>query len=137
MFARRLTLPCALLIITLVSGLIAQETAKDEVDTATAPVELDGVELFRVRGVSSYLARERAEDIRKRLIELAAEAGRFLGGQFFDGLALSHVHDYTRTVARRQAIKERGSSDPHHHRPLSFNCGSEDPRSFRYALTTS
>ena len=39
-----------------------------EVEVTTAPVELDGVELFRVRGVSSLPAEERARRIRDRLV---------------------------------------------------------------------
>jgi small-conductance mechanosensitive channel len=53
----------------------AQETAGPAVETeiATAPVELDGAVLFRVRGTSSLPAQERARIIRDRLIAVAAD----------------------------------------------------------------
>jgi small-conductance mechanosensitive channel len=55
---------------------IAQEPAAappDEGEVATAPVELDGTVLLRVRGVSSLPAAERARLIRERLIEVAGD----------------------------------------------------------------
>jgi small-conductance mechanosensitive channel len=51
----------------------AQERATPEAEVATAPVELDGTVLFRVRGVSSYPAEERARAIRGRLADVAAD----------------------------------------------------------------
>jgi hypothetical protein len=42
---------------------------QDEI--VTAPVELDGVALFRVRGVTSYPAETRARLIRDRIIAVA------------------------------------------------------------------
>jgi small-conductance mechanosensitive channel len=53
----------------------AQQTAAGsgiETEIATAPVELDGVVLFRVRGVSSYPAETRARLIRDRIAAIAA-----------------------------------------------------------------
>ena len=44
-----------------------------ETDIATAPVEFDGAELFRVRGVSSLPAEARARLIRDRLTAVAAD----------------------------------------------------------------
>jgi small-conductance mechanosensitive channel len=44
-----------------------------EAEIATAPVELDGSELFRVRGVSSLPAATRANRIRERLATVAAD----------------------------------------------------------------
>lgn len=44
-------------------------------DTPTAPVELDGNVLFRVRGVSSYPAERRAEGIRDRVASAASNTG--------------------------------------------------------------
>ena len=44
-----------------------------EESTPTAPVELDGVELFRVRGVSSFPAERRAQAIRDRIAAAAAD----------------------------------------------------------------
>ena len=55
--------------------LVAQAPADSgsEAEVVTAPVELDGVELFRVRGVSSLPAAERAQLIHDRLIDVAAD----------------------------------------------------------------
>src|SRR5688572_23894026 len=55
---------------------IAQDPAAppaDEGEVLTAPVELDGAFLLRVRGVSSLPAAERARLIRERLIEVAGD----------------------------------------------------------------
>jgi small-conductance mechanosensitive channel len=75
MFASRLALPLLVLIASLTADarLAAQETAGAEAEIATAPVELDGTVLFRVRGVSSFPAAERARTIRDRLVEVAAD----------------------------------------------------------------
>ncbi len=40
---------------------------------ATAPVVIDGVELFRIRGVAAYPAAQRAADITNRIIAVAAD----------------------------------------------------------------
>jgi small-conductance mechanosensitive channel len=53
--------------------LLAQAPAESDAEVVTAPVEVDGVALFRVRGVSSLPAAERATVIRGRLIEVAAD----------------------------------------------------------------
>jgi small-conductance mechanosensitive channel len=55
----------------------AQETGVAGVETeiATAPVEFDGVVLFRVRGVSSLPATARARLIQERLATVAADRG--------------------------------------------------------------
>jgi small-conductance mechanosensitive channel len=47
--------------------------AQPEEEVATAPVELDGTVLLRVRGVSSLPAAERARLIQERLTEIAAD----------------------------------------------------------------
>src|SRR4051812_14814070 len=44
-----------------------------ETEVATAPVEIDGELLFRVRGVTSFPAKERAAAIQKRIEQLAAD----------------------------------------------------------------
>lgn len=44
-----------------------------DADAVDAPVEIDGTVLFRVRGVSSYPAEVRADLIRKRIEEAAAD----------------------------------------------------------------
>ena len=51
-----------------------QGSASDDSDVVTAPVTLDGVELFRVRGVSSYSAEARAGVIADRIAAAAADA---------------------------------------------------------------
>lgn len=48
--------------------------AADGDEVATAPVEIDGVVLFRVRGVSSYPAAARAQLIRERIVALASDS---------------------------------------------------------------
>jgi small-conductance mechanosensitive channel len=61
--------------LTAVGRLQAQESgrgaAADEV--ATAPVEIDGAVLFRLRGVSSFPAEERARAVSKRIVAAAAD----------------------------------------------------------------
>ena len=57
------------------AGLSAQQAsppAASEQTVATAPVELDGAVLFRVRGVSSFPADSRAASITERLVGLAS-----------------------------------------------------------------
>ena len=58
----------------------AQDTAKDaaarahpEAEFRSAAVEIDGVELFRVRGTQSFPAEERAEGIVQRIVALAKD----------------------------------------------------------------
>ena len=51
----------------------AQQPATPEVEFPLAPVEIDGRELFRVRGVSAYPAETRAALIAQRLGDLAAD----------------------------------------------------------------
>jgi small-conductance mechanosensitive channel len=53
----------------------AQEASVGQADAeaATAPVEIDGVTLFRVRGVSSLPAEQRARAIEERLTAVAAD----------------------------------------------------------------
>src|SRR5688572_11746536 len=55
-------------------ALSAQERPADpaaEAEVATAPVVIDGVELFRVRGVSSYPAAARAGLIQNQIVRVA------------------------------------------------------------------
>jgi small-conductance mechanosensitive channel len=47
--------------------------ASGEAEVVTAPVELDGIVLFHVRGVTSYPAETRARMIRDRIIAVAAD----------------------------------------------------------------
>jgi small-conductance mechanosensitive channel len=53
----------------------AADLAQLEHDTPTAPVMVDGVQLFRVRGVSSFPAGERARTIAGRIRAIAANPG--------------------------------------------------------------
>src|SRR5690349_10042745 len=46
--------------------------AESAVEQPTAPVVVDGVTLFRVRGVSSYPPERRAAEIAKRITDVAA-----------------------------------------------------------------
>jgi len=55
------------------NGVKAQDSAAVDAEIATAPVELDGALLFRVRGVTSYPAEARARVIRERLEAVAAD----------------------------------------------------------------
>jgi small-conductance mechanosensitive channel len=71
----------AVLLLTLVAGLgtgsrlqaQAADRGEQQGDVSTAPVEVDGVELFRLRGVSSYPAEVRAGSVRDRIIAAAAD----------------------------------------------------------------
>jgi small-conductance mechanosensitive channel len=58
-----------------VARLQAQERARPAVEdeVVTAPVDVDGVVLFQVRGVSSYPAGLRARLVRDRIVALAAD----------------------------------------------------------------
>ena len=47
--------------------------AESNIELPTAPVMVDGVTLFRVRGISSYPAERRAADISKRIADVAAD----------------------------------------------------------------
>ena len=72
---RTFALPSALilaLVVSLVPGQGAAQSPAAEADIVTAPVELDGRVLFRVRGASSLPAETRAATIRERLIAVAA-----------------------------------------------------------------
>jgi small-conductance mechanosensitive channel len=75
--ARSCCLPLLLSLALLLAGpvrLTAQGAADAiESDVETAPVELDGIRLFNVRGVSSYPAAERARLIRERITAIAAD----------------------------------------------------------------
>ena len=51
----------------------SQEAPASEIDVVTAPVELDGEILFRVRGVSSLPAAERAKRIREQIVAVAKD----------------------------------------------------------------
>jgi hypothetical protein len=58
----------------------APPPASAEVDVATAPVEIDGHVLFRLRGVSSYPAAKRAQLVTDRIVEAAADPAMSVDG---------------------------------------------------------
>jgi small-conductance mechanosensitive channel len=67
------TLVLVLLVaLTAAVPLAAQDRAADD-EVVTAPVEIDGVVLFRLRGVSSYPAAVRAQMVSERIIAAAAD----------------------------------------------------------------
>ena len=60
------------MILSIANGQIAfSESVNKETDFQTAPVRIDGVVVFPVRGVASYAARERAAAIEKRIEDVA------------------------------------------------------------------
>jgi small-conductance mechanosensitive channel len=73
----RLLLCAALLVPLLARGVAGGATAVAEVDAEatppTAPVELDGVVLFRVRGISVHPAEQRARAIAERIAAFARD----------------------------------------------------------------
>jgi small-conductance mechanosensitive channel len=75
--AKRTAVLPLLLVACLAAGvqLYAQGTGRSsaEEDVATAPVVIDGVELFRLRGVSSFSAEARARIVEDRIIEVARD----------------------------------------------------------------
>jgi small-conductance mechanosensitive channel len=80
-WARRLACVMAMLAASIGAAVHANAQGQDqpsadafEESTPTAPVELDGHVLFRVRGVSSFPADRRAEAIRERIAGAAADA---------------------------------------------------------------
>ncbi|HLO25174.1 MAG TPA: mechanosensitive ion channel family protein [Geobacteraceae bacterium] len=54
-------------------GARTEAVAMPEAELATAPVEIDGQVLFRVRGASSFPAEQRAEAIKERIEAVAAD----------------------------------------------------------------
>jgi small-conductance mechanosensitive channel len=74
----------------------------------TAPVEIDGQLLFRVRGVSSFPAAERAEAIRGRIEKVAADAS-FPS----DGLSAEVVENVTMVMAGQATLMIVSEADAH------------------------
>src|SRR3954452_23188480 len=70
---RTLFLPLMLLAVSGPAPLLAQAAPAAADAVATAPVEIDGTVLFRVRGSSSLPAAERASGIRERIVAAAAD----------------------------------------------------------------
>jgi small-conductance mechanosensitive channel len=77
-----------------------------DVDIATAPVEFDGLELFRVRGVSSLPADVRAARIRDRLVAVADDPGVAV-----DSLRAVDVNGVSRIVAGETALMAIAQAD--------------------------
>src|SRR5262249_3092268 len=67
-------LRATLLLLSLLAPAAALALAADAPDTPTAPVVVDGVTLFRVRGVSAFPADERAGGIAERIRTVAADS---------------------------------------------------------------
>ena len=68
-----------LLCLSLSGGALAAQEAAQlpaplDAEVATAPVVIDGAELFRLRGVTGYPAARRAQEITARIERLAADA---------------------------------------------------------------
>lgn len=63
----------AVILIAALAGARVSAQSRADVEVPTSPVELDGEVLFRVRGVSSYPAAERAAAIQERLVAIAAD----------------------------------------------------------------
>jgi small-conductance mechanosensitive channel len=55
-------------------ALFAQDSAVEPEVVKTAPVVIDGKELFKLRGVSSYPAAQRAREVRDRIVAVAKDA---------------------------------------------------------------
>ena len=68
-----------LVLLSLLSPAAALALAADAPGAATAPVVVDGVTLFRVRGLSAYPADERASVIADRVRAAAADQGVAIG----------------------------------------------------------
>jgi len=76
MFSRKGIVFLSLLAALMTGGrLHAQDTGRPAVDNdvATAPVEIDGSALFRLRGASSFPAEERARAVAGRIVAAAAD----------------------------------------------------------------
>src|SRR5262245_51253893 len=72
--ARGVAALLCLIALLLIPSTAAAQTPDTEVDgVVTAPVEIDGRVLFRVRGVSSLPAEQRAERIRQQMLDVAAD----------------------------------------------------------------
>jgi small-conductance mechanosensitive channel len=96
----------AALTVSTVSAQVSDDAAETEI--ATAPVEVDGAELFRVRGVSSYPAPERARRIRERIEAVAADPTIPL-----DSLRIVEREGLVQIVARDRPIVAFVPADAH------------------------
>ena len=101
LFARRTTGAVLALSACLTTNALAQGAPAPAIDAeiVTAPVVLDGVALFRVRGISSYSADTRAALISARVAEAAAD--RSIG---IDALRVIPVDNMIRIDAGTQPV---------------------------------
>jgi small-conductance mechanosensitive channel len=90
-------LAAAILIVVAGAPCLLAQSA--DLETATAPVEIDGTTLFRVRGVSSLPAADRAAAIRGRIIAIATNPGISA-----DSIQAVSAEGMQRIVARDQLI---------------------------------
>jgi hypothetical protein len=86
--------------------LTAQEAADVEAEIATAPVELDNAVLFRVRGVSSFPASERARRIHDRIAGVAGDRSIPV-----DSLHIVEGQNASRIVAGNQTLTTMTNAD--------------------------
>jgi len=70
-----------------------------EAEVPTAPVEIDGATLFRVRGVSAYPAEARAQAIQSRIVDAAGNRALAL-----DAIQIVPAGDSLRIVANGQPL---------------------------------
>jgi len=78
----------------------APSTAEEAVAAPpTAPVVVDGVTLFRLRGVAAYPAEQRARDVAARIVSIAAD--RSIGR---NSLSISEMPEATLLVAGTRRV---------------------------------
>jgi small-conductance mechanosensitive channel len=102
------TLAIALFLVLPHAGLLAQaqDGPSDEIEIDSAPVELDGQLLFRVRGVTSLPAKIRAGQISQRIAEAAADPGITL-----DDIQVRETGTISRIVAGDRHIMAVSEAD--------------------------
>src|SRR6187397_2836033 len=84
----------------------AQNGQSDEIEIDTAPVELDGRLLFRVRGATSLPAQTRAQQIATRIADAAADPSITL-----DDLQVREAGTISRIVAGDRHIMAVSEAD--------------------------
>jgi small-conductance mechanosensitive channel len=90
---------CITLILLGTPGAAAQQAGADAADAQTAAVIIDGESLFQLRGVTSFPAKKRAEEVRARIIELARDETFTL-----DDLSISDDQDYSSILVGERII---------------------------------
>jgi small-conductance mechanosensitive channel len=99
----------------------AQDAARPavEVDVATAPVEIDGAVLFRLRGASSFPAEKRAQAVTGRIVAAAADpnvsvdAIRVIDGDMFSDITAGD-QPLVRIVDADAALEQTGRGELAH-----------------------